>query len=682
MKSVKKQSVMIAAGVVAAGLFANGAMAQVNGQLDAGEYGAALSRQTAPTGFGDNINELNELYARITSNGSLQWLVTGNLEQNGNRALTFLDAKPGGGIETTLPNGYGVFGSIGGAGIDDFGTDTDGGFGVNPTPGGGSIMFPNFNPEKGVDSNRFRGAADDRYYINLIDLTVPNQERSSTTGLLTNRDRYLGFGDVFPNTNDPAAEVTRTLTYTRLSDTADENGVQAELPAGFGQAAFDNSNTDGVFGRDFANPPGLLGFANEATKGMELLFDAQMVDNLPGTPIKMFIVLNNNGGDFLSNQVLGGNVAGGQGIGLPIDTTNLGNPGGDGGAPLLDMQLFPNLTYVEVPIATKTLFGASDYYDVSNWVQAPQNGINTTARVVSPASGGSDVQVNSNTTLGGLMLERQGGSGVTVNGTGVITLQTYGQRALISGSGFGEHTISNQLIVNNNLEIDVSADTVLNVTGPLTVNGLISLTKTNLGAAKIPAVVGVGALSVQGGELAANPDSGVLEVKSLEIATGAILNVTNNDLIVDYAETSVIADLIAAFVEGRLTANGDDLGLPTYLAIAEAADLGLETFSGQSVDGSAVLAKFTYVGDANLDGQVDALDYERVDLAIGNTGVLGTAQGDLNYDGNVDALDYEQIDLNIGNGVGSPLATVLIPEPASLSLLAMGGGLMVRRRRA
>jgi hypothetical protein len=63
-----------------------------------------------------------------------------------------------------------------------------------------------------------------------------------------------------------------------------------------------------------------------------------------------------------------------------------------------------------------------------------------------------------------------------------------------------------------------------------------------------------------------------------------------------------------------------------------------------------MIAKYTYVGDANLDGQVDA-------------------------------LDYEQVDLNIGNGVGSPFGSVFIPEPGVLAPLAIVvAGLSFRRR--
>ena len=141
----------------------------------------------------------------------------------------------------------------------------------------------------------------------------------------------------------------------------------------------------------------------------------------------------------------------------------------------------------------------------------------------------------------------------------------------------------------------------------------------------------------------------------LDVAPGGLVLANDRSLIIDYTNSTPISAAIDYILDGRLISAADSSGLPTYLAVSEAADLGLTEFSGISIDGDSVLLKYTYVGDGNLDGQVDALDYERVDLAIGNTGVFGTAQGDFNYDGIVNALDYEQIDLNIGNGVGSPL---------------------------
>ena len=158
-------------------------------------------------------------------------------------------------------------------------------------------------------------------------------------------------------------------------------------------------------------------------------------------------------------------------------------------------------------------------------------------------------------------------------------------------------------------------------------------------------------------------------LSSLVIDPTSVFDLHSHDLVLDYGGLSPISTLIAYLQSGQLLANADKGGgLPTYLAISEAADLGLTDFSGIAIDDTAVLVKFTFVGDANLDGQVDALDYERVDLAIGNSGVAGTAQGDLNYDGNVDALDYEQIDLNIGNGIGAPLAAIVVPEPSTTAV--------------
>jgi hypothetical protein len=56
-----------------------------------------------------------------------------------------------------------------------------------------------------------------------------------------------------------------------------------------------------------------------------------------------------------------------------------------------------------------------------------------------------------------------------------------------------------------------------------------------------------------------------------------------------------------------------------------------------------VLVKYTYYGDANLDGQVDGSDYTKIDNGFNNH-LTGWINGDFNYDGAVDGSDYTLID--------------------------------------
>jgi hypothetical protein len=91
----------------------------------------------------------------------------------------------------------------------------------------------------------------------------------------------------------------------------------------------------------------------------------------------------------------------------------------------------------------------------------------------------------------------------------------------------------------------------------------------------------------------------------------------------------------------------------TSLGIAEAAQkfnlAGTQTalFSGETVDSSAVLVKYTYAGDANLDGQINVDDYGRIDFNI-PVNSSKWFNGDFNYDGQINVDDYGIIDFNVG----------------------------------
>ena len=97
-------------------------------------------------------------------------------------------------------------------------------------------------------------------------------------------------------------------------------------------------------------------------------------------------------------------------------------------------------------------------------------------------------------------------------------------------------------------------------------------------------------------------------------------------------------------------------GSLTTIGIALAGDLGYggSSTSDQgaglsvSVASTDVLLKYTYGGDANLDGVVNGDDYSRIDSYFPQQSALtiGWLNGDFNYDGVVNGDDYAIIDSN------------------------------------
>jgi hypothetical protein len=96
------------------------------------------------------------------------------------------------------------------------------------------------------------------------------------------------------------------------------------------------------------------------------------------------------------------------------------------------------------------------------------------------------------------------------------------------------------------------------------------------------------------------------------------------------------------------------------------------TFNGQSVDANAILVKYSYDGDSDLDGDVDADDYARLDAGYAQKNDVGFVasyrNGDLNYSGSINSDDFFLIDRAYSTQ-GAPLAAIepeIVPQaPAS-----------------
>lgn len=111
---------------------------------------------------------------------------------------------------------------------------------------------------------------------------------------------------------------------------------------------------------------------------------------------------------------------------------------------------------------------------------------------------------------------------------------------------------------------------------------------------------------------------------------------------------------------------------------------------------SDLLIKYTYYGDANLDGKVDGSDYSLIDNGYLHH-LTGWYNGDFNYDGIVNGSDYALIDnsfntqgASLASGVASPdvqrtteIAGMIsaVPEPSMLMLLPCAAASLARRPR-
>jgi autotransporter-associated beta strand protein len=297
-----------------------------------------------------------------------------------------------------------------------------------------------------------------------------------------------------------------------------------------------------------------------------------------------------------------------------------------------------------------------------------------------------------------------GNVNVVKAGAGVWTLRaanTYTGGTTVSGgtlSVAGSIAQSSGVTVNTGGTFDAAASQAVK-----------RLTVADGGAARVSIGTGVRVLTV-----GTNVDTFTSTATSGLNTTGSgRLDLANNALVVDYAtgsDTAALASVRTKIVSGYAGGTWGGAGIASSTAANSSSSDGVGyalardvfgasggTFLGATVDADAVLARYTLLGDATLDGAVDFNDLVKLAQDY-NAPAPASAWfgGDFNYDGSVDFNDLVKLAQNYNSAMpGEPVpgasatferdlaaAFAQVPEPAMPALLGLLGTAALARRRA
>jgi alpha-tubulin suppressor-like RCC1 family protein len=378
-----------------------------------------------------------------------------------------------------------------------------------------------------------------------------------------------------------------------------------------------------------------------------------------------------------------------------------------------------------------TTGSSGNWNDSSNWTTAAPNSID--AGVYLAGSGSTTITTSTPITVGNLSFNSTGS--YLINGTGSITVKAT-PGISVSGAVINDW-VGNQTVAPATLEF--AANTRLNVTygstltlgsptGTVVIDSNQSVTETGYGAVafnstlsllsgaglNLTAPTTINALALGSNATASDaPHSffavNLLTLGSLTLSSSSILDLSNNKAIVHNGDLPAIT---AALKTGYNRGSWNGSGIVSSTAAADATHLtalgslqvtSATNVSGQSLVAGDVLIKYTYYGDADLNGIIDGSDYSRIDFGY-LAKLTGWNNGDFNYDGVVDGSDYTLIDnafnmqgavinaevatqiaasvaTNIPTNIPSATGTSAVPEPASLALLSITAAALLGRRR-
>lgn len=341
-----------------------------------------------------------------------------------------------------------------------------------------------------------------------------------------------------------------------------------------------------------------------------------------------------------------------------------------------------------------------NWSDSANWDLSVPNSIGAVAEFSSAITQPRIVTVDAPVTVGQIYLNNT--QAYTITGSSTITLQTASGPANINVAA-GSHSISAPVAFASSGIIDGAGTLTL---GNVTSNGSLTV------AARVFAgnIDGTGSLLVSPGKLldatrvrqdittvngtltisGARSAAKTSRATSLVIDSLGHVDLGQNDLVVSSTGTSSVGTIRGQITSGYANGawNGFGLmssaaglsgGIVRALGYADNAVLGLTSFGDQSVDSTSVLVRYTVAGDADLNGTVNSLDFNRLAGGYGITSNAYWMEGDFNYDQKVNTLDFNLLAGGFNQTIAAPGLGAVVPEPAGLAGLALAG-VIVRRR--
>jgi hypothetical protein len=339
--------------------------------------------------------------------------------------------------------------------------------------------------------------------------------------------------------------------------------------------------------------------------------------------------------------------------------------------------------------STWIINGSGNWLTPGNWANgvAP-NTAGATAELFGANTSAQTIFANTGVTVG--FINFNNANQYVIAGAGSMTLQVNAGAAGISVAS-GSHKINLPFRFASDANVNVSAGAALNFADPVTVAAGRNVDTTGNVSFNAPLTIEAG------GTIGIGSNARMFGAPSL--GANARINIRSNGVAFDYNPGSsplgtIRSQIISGFAGGAwngpgiisTTSNNSTHGIGYAEATAIFSSFPA-TFLGMQVDATSVLVRRTRYGDANLDGQVNLQDFNRLASAFGTTGVW--SQGDFNYDGNVNLQDFNRLASNFGLSAAGPEVTpqdwarlgAAVPEPTSLALFGVAASVAMSRRR-